>query len=390
MSLPQYFDAATYGDKAQAMNDLATKKMQEMYGTAGDAMSRRDTRKFNRWMRKEGVDQIEREMINPTAPANTPANTEKQSFIPSQEEYIKQQYGTNASRRDIRQVRRNWGNTVLNLANQKLMGLQTQMESLLASQNAETSAADVGAGAGDGAVTPAASTWKHVVPQQDSMKGLANNEWEVQKGNTLIGIVNSYNKDNGLTGDQALKWQDVAAWNNITADNKYMIKPGQRISFTNPNAGTVVGAEEVAAQKQGGLIKRHQQGGQQLSPEQQELQYALVGYIVATKKQPKDENEIKQIAQQLMQLKQQDPQKYSQLVQLGQQAQAQKAEKGAKLNYIKSLKGQCPDGEELVYFKKGGMIDCGCQKKEKGGAVKPAKKANAIEEFKKGRKSKKC
>lgn len=136
-------------------------------------------------------------------------------------------------------------------------------------------------------------------------------------------------------------------------------------------------------------VSMKQQGGQ-LSPEQQELQYALVGYIVATKKQPKDENEIKQLAQQLIQLKQQDPQKYNQLVQLGQKAQAQKAEKGAKLNYIKSLKGLCPDGEELVYFKKGGMIDCGCQKKEKGGEVKQPKKANAIEEFKKGRKSKKC
>lgn len=134
---------------------------------------------------------------------------------------------------------------------------------------------------------------------------------------------------------------------------------------------------------------KYQQGGQ-LSQEQQELQYALIGYVVATKKQPKDENEINQLAQQLIQLKQQDPQKYNQLVQLGQQAQAQKAEKGAKLNYIKSLKGQCPDGEELVYFKKGGMIDCGCQKKEKGGEVKQSKKANAIEEFKKGRKSKKC
>ena len=63
----------------------------------------------------------------------------------------------------------------------------------------------------------------------------------------------------------------------------------------------------------------------------------------------------------------------------------------AQLDYLKSLKGQCPDGEELVYFKKGGMIDCGCQKKEKGGEVEqPKKKLNPIEEFKKGRKSKKC
>ena len=136
-------------------------------------------------------------------------------------------------------------------------------------------------------------------------------------------------------------------------------------------------------------VNKKQQGGT-MNAEQQELQYALLGYVVATKKQPKDENEINQIAQQLIQLKQQDPNKYNQLVQLGQQAQAQKAEKGAKLNYIKSLKGQCPDGEELVYFKKGGMIGCGCQKKEKGGEVKQPKKANAIEEFKKGRKTKKC
>lgn len=135
-----------------------------------------------------------------------------------------------------------------------------------------------------------------------------------------------------------------------------------------------------------------QQGGQ-LSPEQQELQYALLGYVVATKKQPKDENEINQIAQQLIQLKQQDPNKYNQLVQLGQQAQAQKAEKGAKINYLKKLKGQCPEGEELVYFKKGGMLDCGCQKKQNGGEVKKPKenkKSNPIEEFKKGRKTKKC
>jgi hypothetical protein len=133
----------------------------------------------------------------------------------------------------------------------------------------------------------------------------------------------------------------------------------------------------------------YQQGGA-MNAEQQELQLALMGYIVATKKQPKDENEINQLAQALVQLKQQDPKQFAQLVQLGQQAQSQKAEKGAKLNYIKSLKGQCPDGEELVYFKKGGMIDCGCQKKEKGGEVEQPKKANAVEEFKKGRKTKKC
>jgi hypothetical protein len=34
-----------------------------------------------------------------------------------------------------------------------------------------------------------------------------------------------------------------------------------------------------------------------------------------------------------------------------------------KLNYVKNLKNQCADDEELVYFKKGGALGCGCRKK---------------------------
>lgn len=57
------------------------------------------------------------------------------------------------------------------------------------------------------------------------------------------------------------------------------------------------------------------------------------------------------------------------------------ARHGAKLDYIKSLKHQCPDGEELYYFKKGGKVGCGCKKKEDGGKVEE-KKENAITKFK--------
>jgi hypothetical protein len=35
---------------------------------------------------------------------------------------------------------------------------------------------------------------------------------------------------------------------------------------------------------------------------------------------------------------------------------------GAKLEYYKKLKGVCPEGEELVYFKQGGRICKACQK----------------------------
>ena len=59
-----------------------------------------------------------------------------------------------------------------------------------------------------------------------------------------------------------------------------------------------------------------------------------------------------------------------------------KAAHGAKLSYIKSLKHICPEGEELVYFKKGGKTGCGCQKKETGGEVEKAENG-VVAKFKK-------
>lgn len=70
-----------------------------------------------------------------------------------------------------------------------------------------------------------------------------------------------------------------------------------------------------------------------------------------------------------------------------QQQQTQKAAHGAKLNYFKSLKNQCAEDEEVVYFKKGGSVTCGCKKKEQGGEVPTAKQGSAIEKFKKARKA---
>lgn len=62
--------------------------------------------------------------------------------------------------------------------------------------------------------------------------------------------------------------------------------------------------------------------------------------------------------------------------------QTQKAKHGAKLQYIKFLTNKCEDDEELIYFKKGGILDCGCVKKELGGPVKKDKKENPVSKFK--------
>lgn len=42
---------------------------------------------------------------------------------------------------------------------------------------------------------------------------------------------------------------------------------------------------------------------------------------------------------------------------------AQKARLGAKLNYLRSIKGSCPEGQELVYFKEGGRVCKKCIQK---------------------------
>ena len=80
-------------------------------------------------------------------------------------------------------------------------------------------------------------------------------------------------------------------------------------------------------------------------------------------------------------------QKYQQWKEAKKKKQATKAAHGAKLDYVKSLKHVCPEGQELYYFKKGGNIECGCKGKimEKGAKVEEAK-CGAVAKFKKVKK----
>lgn len=113
---------------------------------------------------------------------------------------------------------------------------------------------------------------------------------------------------------------------------------------------------------------------------EQELQQQIVSLIQAA--MSGDQQATQQI-QQIVQAAQQGDQRAIQLAQMiqaiyqqmqGQQTQAAKF--GAKLNHIKKLRGQCPDGYDLQYFKAGGQLCKKCIKKQQEG--------NPIEEFKKG------
>lgn len=113
------------------------------------------------------------------------------------------------------------------------------------------------------------------------------------------------------------------------------------------------------------------------------LQKEFLSWCKSKNKSPKTEDETKQLFVAFM--KEKHPEEYKQAVQnqqKQQQAQAQKAAHGAKLNYFKSLKNQCAEDEEVVYYKKGGSVGCGCKKKEDGGQVKKDCGGSAIAKFK--------
>ena len=113
------------------------------------------------------------------------------------------------------------------------------------------------------------------------------------------------------------------------------------------------------------------------------LQKEFINWCKSKNKSPKSEDETKQLFVAFM--KEKHPEEYKQAVQnqqKQQQAQAKKALHGAKLNYFKSLKNQCAEDEEVVYYKKGGSVGCGCKKKEDGGQVKKDCRDSAIAKFK--------
>lgn len=137
--------------------------------------------------------------------------------------------------------------------------------------------------------------------------------------------------------------------------------------------------------KRGGVLNKYQQGGQMGN--QEELQKAFMAFLVQDAQsqgiQIQTEEDFQSYIQQLgeegLAAKQQE---FMQKMQGGQMARL-----GAKLQYYKSLKGSCPEGQEMVFFKEGGRICKACQgKKMEDGGQTPKKKKNAVEEFKSKRK----
>lgn len=124
------------------------------------------------------------------------------------------------------------------------------------------------------------------------------------------------------------------------------------------------------------LMNYYQEGGAVQDPQQQ-----VVALVQAASQ---GDEQAQQTIQQIQQAAEKGDQQAIQIMQLIQQVvqemqgqQAQTAKFGAKLAYIKHLKGECPEGTHLEYFKAGGRICKKCaqnavKKDCKGSKIKKA------------------
>lgn len=125
--------------------------------------------------------------------------------------------------------------------------------------------------------------------------------------------------------------------------------------------------------------------------DEQQMQEQIVQLVQAAMQ---GDQQAQQQIQQIMQAAQQGDQQAAQIAQFIQQvaqqmqgSQPQSARLGAKLDYIKFLRGKCPNGYEMQYFKKGGAICKKCVKKMKKG--EEGMNTDTISQFRCGRKMKK-
>ena len=141
--------------------------------------------------------------------------------------------------------------------------------------------------------------------------------------------------------------------------------------------------------KQGGQMYKYATGAQIVQPQQSSGQQGIEQQAMALiQAAMQGDQQANQTIQQIMQAAQQGDQQAVQVAQLlkniVQQMQgSRKARLGAKLNYFKQT-CECPEGQEVVYFKKGGELCkvCAGKKMQDGG------KSDPIKEFKKRRNKK--
>lgn len=133
--------------------------------------------------------------------------------------------------------------------------------------------------------------------------------------------------------------------------------------------------------KKGGQMYKYTAGAQMVQPQQTSGQQGIEQQAIAlVQAAMQGDQKANQTIQKIMQAAQQGDQQAAQVAQLlknivQQMKGSRKARLGAKLDYIKQSIGECPEGQEVVYFKKGGEICkvCAGKKMQDGGKSDPIK-----------------
>ena len=147
---------------------------------------------------------------------------------------------------------------------------------------------------------------------------------------------------------------------------------------------TPIGSESIKF-KQGGQMYKYSAGAQMVQPQQASGQQGIEQQAMAlVQAAMQGDTKANQTIQNIMQAAERGDQPVTRVAQLlkniiQQMKGSRKAILGAKLDYIKQSIGECPEGQEVVYFKKGGEICkmCAGKKMQDGG------KSDPIKEFKK-------
>lgn len=133
--------------------------------------------------------------------------------------------------------------------------------------------------------------------------------------------------------------------------------------------------------EKGGQMYKYSVGAQMVQPQQASGQQGIEQQAMTlVQAAMQGDQQANQTIQKIMQAAQQGDQQAAQVAKLLQaivqrMKGSRKARLGAKLDYIKQSIGECPEGQEVVYFKKGGEICkiCAGKKMQDGGKSDPIK-----------------
>lgn len=132
--------------------------------------------------------------------------------------------------------------------------------------------------------------------------------------------------------------------------------------------------------EKGGNINKFNNGGKPMN--QKQMEEAFVQFLIQDAQahgiDPNDQQALQQYIQSLG--KEGLAAKQKEFMQRWEGTPSRKL--GGHLAYLSKLKGNCPDGEEMVYMENGGRVCPKCVKKAKEGKKVEEQKMNAIQKFK--------